>query len=270
MQDSVNDSLFGIKPLVAVGLLVVFWIWESVHPFIGHGARRWRHAARNLTLAAVSAGVLAVAFGTVTVSVAEWTAWQRIGLLHVLDLSDSVTFAVALALLDGWLYLWHRANHWVPFLWRFHRMHHSDDHMDVTTATRFHLGELVLSAGLRLLLIPLLGLSLWQLVVYDLIQLAASQFQHADISLGRGDRWLRWLIVTPAMHKLHHSRVSSEMNSNYAVGLSIWDRLAGSFRLRSDVREVDFGLDDFKDPQWQTIGGMLRTPLASSDRKPQR
>ncbi len=260
-----NDSLFRIKPLVAVGALAVFWIWETVHPFVGKRAGRWRHAARNLMLAAASAGVLAVVFGTVTVGVVEWTTWERIGLLHAIDLGEPAMFLIGLGLLDGGLYLWHRANHKVPFLWRFHRMHHSDDQMDVTTATRFHLGELVLSASLRLLLIPLLGLSVWQLAVYDMLQLAGSQFQHADISLGRCDRWLRWLIVTPDMHKLHHSRVSRELNSNYAVVLSIWDRLARTFQMRSELREVVYGLDDFDDPKWQTIGGMLRTPLARDD-----
>ena len=269
-----NDSLFRLKPLIAVGMLAVFWIWETVQPFMGqrdngNRAGRWRHAARNLTVAAASAGVLAVAFGAATVGVVEWTERHRIGLLHAIDLGDTATFLMGLGLLDAWLYVWHRANHKVPFLWRFHRMHHSDDQMDVTTATRFHLGELVLSASLRLLLIPLLGLSVWQLVVYDMLQLAGSQFQHADISLGRCDRWLRWLIVTPDMHKLHHSRVSSELNSNYAVVLSVWDRLARTFRLRSDAREIVFGLEDFEEPKWQTIGGMLRTPLAKFDRRPE-
>jgi len=170
---------------------------------------------------------------------------------------------LALVLLDCWMYLWHRANHMIPFLWRFHRMHHSDRHMDVTTATRFHLGEHVGASLLRLGLIPLLGLEVWNLVVYDTLVIAVTQFHHADISIGRWDRWLRWLIVTPYMHKVHHSDWRPETDSNYSTVLSIWDRLAGSLRMRSDPKTLVFGLDEFTDHGWQSWWGMMKTPFVN-------
>lgn len=122
-----------------------------------------------------------------------------------------------------------------------------------------------MSSGLRLCLIPLLGLSIWHLVSYEILVIAVTQLHHADISLGRFDRWLRVVIVTPDMHKVHHSCWKPETDSNYSTVLSIWDRIARSFRIRPDVRTIKFGLNDFDDPQWQTIRGMLLTPLRSID-----
>ncbi len=247
---------------VSVVLMVLFWCWETWRPFFGQGPGRLRHAARNLVVATGNAVVLGLAFGSATVAVATWAGRNRFGLLHALGLEGPGHFLAALVLLDGWMYAWHRANHAVPFLWRFHRMHHSDRHMDVTTAARFHPGEQVGSALLRLGLVPLLGLGVWELVVYDALVNAVTQFHHADVSIGRCDRWLRWLIVTPYVHKVHHSDRRAETDSNYATVLSVWDRVFGSFRLRLDPATLVFGLNEFTDPQWQTWWGMMKTPLA--------
>ncbi len=248
---------------LSVVLLALFWCWETWRPFFGQRQGRWRHAARNLALAVCNTVVLGLVFGAVTVEVADWAGQNRVGLLNQLGLEGVSRGIPALVLLDGWTYLWHRANHGIPFLWRFHRMHHSDRHMDVTTATRFHLGELVGSALLRLGLVPLLGIGAWELVAYDTLVVAGTQFHHADISLGRWDRWLRLVLVTPTMHKVHHSDLRPETDSNYATVLSLWDRLAGTFRMRADPRTLVFGLREFTDPAWQTWWGLWKTPLAN-------
>jgi len=258
------DQFCLAKRALPVVLLVAFWSWETWRPFFGQREGRLRHAARNLAFALFNTVVLALAFGAFTVFLAEWTAENQIGLLNALALSDPIRFALALLLLDGWMYLWHRANHAIPPLWRFHRMHHSDRNMDVTTATRFHLGEQVLSALLRLGLIPLLGIEVWNLVVYDAIVLTVIMFHHADVSLGRWDRWLRWLIVTPDVHKVHHSDWQPETDSNYSTVLSVWDRLARSFRMRSDPTTIVFGLEEFMDRSSQTWWGMWTTPFLSA------
>lgn len=260
------ERLYPIKLLVPVLLLALFWLWETGRPFFGWRDARWRHAGRNLAIALLNTAVLAVAFGALTVTVAAWTTRNSVGLLHLASLPEWSRFAAALLLLDGWMYVWHRANHEVPLLWRFHRMHHSDDHMDVTTATRFHLGEHVGAATLRLGLIPLLGLGMWHIVIYEMLVLAVTQFHHADISLGRWDRWLRLVIVTPDMHKVHHSDRRAETNSNYSTVLSLWDRLARSLRLRADLDALRFGLPEFDDARWQTLWGMFKTPFAALPR----
>jgi sterol desaturase/sphingolipid hydroxylase (fatty acid hydroxylase superfamily) len=140
-------------------------------------------------------------------------------------------------------------------------MHHSDPHVEVTTATRFHLGEHIGAAVLRLALVPLFGFEVWILVAYDTLVIAVTQFDHADIAIGRWHRRLRWLVVTPHMHKVHHSDRRSETDSNYSRVLSVWDRVFGSFRIRSDPRTLVFGLSEFPDPRWQTWCGMMKTPF---------
>lgn len=258
-----------LKPAVLVVLLAVLWSWESVRPFLqqfGRGRDRLQHAGRNLAITIFNAAVLALAFSAALLAVTQWTAARELGLLSLAPLPPWAHWGAALLLLDGWLYVWHRANHVVPFLWRFHRMHHTDQRMDVTTATRFHLGEHVLSSLLRLGLIPLLGVTLWQIMVYDVLVIANTLIHHANISLGRWDPLLRLVLVTPDMHKVHHSRERPETDSNYSTILSIWDRLAGSFCQRADCSTIRFGLDEFDAPQWQTVGGMLSTPLAMHSR----
>lgn len=262
IQQASHSGMAGAaKFAVPVVLLTLFWCWETWRPFFGQREGRVTHALHNLAIALFNTVVLGLVFGSITVAVAEWAAQTSFGLLHLGDLGAPLRFGLALILLDGWMYFWHRANHAVPVLWRFHRMHHTDRHVDVTSATRFHLGEHVGSAVLRLGVIALAGIEVWHLVVYDMLVIAITQFHHADISLGRWDRRLRWLIVTPHMHKVHHSDWQPETDSNYSVVLSIWDRLAGTFRMRAHPRTITFGLAEFVDPKWQTWWGMWKTPF---------
>lgn len=255
-------QLVSLRLTLPIFLLAAFWAWETLRPFFALQQNRGRHALRNLTIAASNAVVIGLLFGTATVITSRWVVGNHCGLLQLSDKFSNARFMAGLILLDGWMYVWHRLNHRIPLLWRFHRMHHSDTNMDVTTATRFHIGEHVISGVLRLLLIPLLGLSIWQIVVYEIAVVAMIHFHHANITIGRADRWLRCLIVTPDMHKVHHSRWQPETDSNYAVVLSIWDRLARTFRLNADPHSLTFGLDEFDDEHWQTIRGMIQTPFA--------
>ncbi|GAB5444675.1 MAG: sterol desaturase family protein [Fuerstiella sp.] len=257
-------TLFSVRLVLPVILLATLWTWESVSPFFEVAPGRGRHGLRNIAIAVFNAIVTGALFGTLTVLVADWTAENRFGLLQFTDQYATVRFAAGLILLDAWMYVWHRLNHRVPLLWRFHRMHHSDSRMDVTTATRFHIGEQIISAGLRLMLIPLFGVTIWQILIYEMAVVAMTHFHHANISIGRADQVLRCVVVTPDMHKIHHSRWQPETDSNYAVVLSIWDRIARSLRTRVDLTTIEFGLDELADEHWQTIGGMLKTPFASS------
>jgi sterol desaturase/sphingolipid hydroxylase (fatty acid hydroxylase superfamily) len=256
------------KRAAPVLLLALFWAWETWRPCFGRREGRWRHAFHNLAIALFNTAILALVFGFVTTTAASWTAENRFGLFNALGLGGPLRFLLALVLLDGWMYVWHRSNHAIPLLWRFHRMHHSDRRMDVTTATRFHLGEHVGSSLLRLGLIPLLGFEVWNLVVYDVLVIAITQFHHADVSVGRWDRWLRLFIVTPDMHKVHHSDRREETDSNYSTVLSMWDRLAATFRMRSDPKTLVFGLGEFTDPKWQNWWGMMKTPFVDPAKTP--
>jgi sterol desaturase/sphingolipid hydroxylase (fatty acid hydroxylase superfamily) len=257
------EYLSHTKAAVTVGVLAVLWAWETWLPFFERRERRLRHAGRNLAVALLNTVVLALVFSTGITFVAGWAHEQGVGLLHALGLGSPARLMAALVLLDGWMYLWHRANHTIPLLWRFHRMHHSETEMDVTTAPRFHPGEHAGASVLRAGLIPVLGLEVWQLIAYDTLLIAVTMLHHANVSLGRYDCWLRWVIVTPDMHKVHHASWRPETDSNYSTVFSVWDRLARSFRMRADPKTLQFGLPEFPDPDWQTVLGMLRTPFVT-------
>lgn len=256
-------TLSQIKTLLGIAILLILWCLETWLPlFAAHRMSRLRHAGRNLAITGFNTVIIGLMFSSLIAVVAAWSGNQKAGLLHVLGWPLWIETAIALLLFDGWMYLWHRANHVIPFLWRFHRMHHTDREMDVTTATRFHTGELILSSILRLAIIVLLGLNLWQVVVYEVILIPVIQFHHSNVNLPeRWDRLLRVLVVSPNMHRVHHSRFQPETDSNFSSVFSFWDRLAHTFRRREDVRTIKLGLSEFDDSQWQTIWGMLKTPF---------
>jgi sterol desaturase/sphingolipid hydroxylase (fatty acid hydroxylase superfamily) len=158
-------------------------------------------------------------------------------------------------------------NHRIPFLWRFHRMHHSDPAMDATTGTRFHFGEIAMSSAIRLVLIPAIGIPLIPMLIYDTILTASVQFHHSNLALpNQADRWMRYLLVSPFMHKVHHSRWRPETDSNYSSLCSVWDRVFGSYREKEDYRKIHFGLDEFDSSEHQTLRGLLATPFVSASR----
>lgn len=271
---AVLASLQSTQTWVMLGVLVALLLWETAHPFFDFfrtkPKERSTHAVRNLVLGAINGAVVSVGFVGLWLAAATWAEAHGIGLLHMLSawgLPDWGHAVGAILLLDAWTYLWHRLNHVVPFFWRFHRVHHNDPHMDVTTASRFHLGEIVLSSALRIPLILLLGVELWELVLYEILMFAVVQFHHANVALPPAvDRVLRWIIVTPAMHKVHHSRLQPETDSNFSAFLSVWDRIGRSLRLRKDPSGIQFGLHDYDDAAHQSFFGMLRTPLEPADR----
>ncbi len=255
------------KALLAAIFLVVLWTAEGLVPFFPEFPGRWRdrvrHDLRNLAFGGVNALLVAILFGGLLFLQDAWADGAGFGLLRRLSLSEPVTLVAAVVLFDLWMYLWHRANHRIPFLWRFHRMHHSDPALDVSTGVRFHPGELVLSSLARLLVLPLLGMSLWHLAVYEAILLPVILFHHSNVRFPRWvDHGLLALVVTPAMHRVHHSRWQPETDSNYGSIFPWWDRVFSSFRLREDAATIEIGLDEFPEGEWQSVRGMLRTPLA--------
>lgn len=264
------DAMQQNRTLAALVLLAVLLSWETAYPFFeffrAAPRERGRHAVRNLVLGGVNAGVVAVVFVGLWGIVALWAEQHRFGLLHwgeaLLGARPWIHAFGAVILLDGWTYTWHRINHVIPFFWRFHQIHHNDAMMDVTTANRFHTGEIVLSSLLRVPVIALLGVRLWELAIYETLMFAVVQFHHANIGLpGWLDRALRVVIVTPAMHKVHHSRWRPETDSNFSAFLSVWDRIARTFRLRSDPATLRLGLDGWDGADDQAFSGMLRGPF---------
>ncbi len=260
--------------VMIVGLILLSFA-EHAHPlfdFFGHQpGSRGRHAVRNLVLGSLNGLVVSFGFVWLWFVVTVWADTERFGVMNVLQdafgLPAWVHALGVMVLLDGWMYMWHRVNHVIPFLWRFHRVHHADPHMDVTTASRFHLGEIVLSSLLRVPVLALAGAHLWELLVYETLMFAVVQTQHANMAFPeRLDRVLRTVIATPAMHKVHHSRWRPETDSNYGSLFSFWDRLGRSFRLRKDLSTLKMGLDEMDDDRFQTVRGMIETPFQAVPR----
>ncbi|WP_456429945.1 sterol desaturase family protein [Rhodocaloribacter sp.] len=260
-------------------VLTAMLVWESLHPFFdlfrGSPKARGVHFFRNMLLGAVNSLLIAAVFVGLWLATAEWAEAHHFGLMNWAGAAFGLpSWAHALGvilLFDAWTCTWHRINHRIPFLWRFHRVHHADTQMDVTTAGRFHVGEILLSSALRIPLIALFGAYVWELVLYETMMFAVVQFHHANVALPeRLDRALRTVIVTPAMHKVHHSRLQPETDSNYSTFLSVWDRLGRSFRLRKNPAEIRFGLDAFDDPRHETVKGLMKMPLLDVEREAEK
>jgi sterol desaturase/sphingolipid hydroxylase (fatty acid hydroxylase superfamily) len=273
-MDDVLHDLGRLRSISSGTFLVLLLAWESLAPFGSYFVRRTgerlRHGAKNLILGILNALLTALVFVALWWTTAEWARAHQFGLLNWLSMPTWARLVGAFLLFDAWMYFWHRLNHRIPFLWRFHRTHHSDPRMDVTTASRFHLGEIFFSSVLRVPVIALLGLHLWELALYEAAMFAVVQMHHANIALPPWlDLGLRTLIVSPFMHKVHHSRWQPETDSNYSSLFSFWDRLFGSFRLREDPRTLEFGLEEFDPPEHHTLVGLMKTPMKQVKRTDQ-
>ena len=270
-MDDTLQNLNQWRSISSVTVLALVLAWESLAPFFtyfaGSAGERVRHGLKNLALGIVNSLLTGLGFAALWWAAAHWAQAHEFGLLNWLPMPGWARLAGAFLLFDAWMYWWHRLNHRVPFLWRFHRMHHSDPKMDVTTANRFHIGEIALSSVLRVPVIALLGLQLWELALYELSMFTVVQLHHANIAFPAWlDRALRGIIVTPFMHKVHHSRWQPETDSNYSSLFSFWDRLFRSFRLRGDLSGMRFGLDEFDQAEDHTLTGLLATPLKQVQR----
>jgi len=254
------------KPLLVGAVLAILWVLEAIFPLFQFKKGRLKHDALNITLGFLNALLVGFIFAGLLLSVTEWAAKAQFGLLNVWEMNPYVNLLLGLLLLDCWQYCWHRLNHSVSFLWCFHAVHHSDANMDASTAVRFHTVEIIYSAAIRLLVLPLLGLSLEHLIVYELILLPVILFHHSNIAIpAMLDKCLKVFIVTPRMHWVHHSHIKEETDSNYSSLLSVWDRLFASYHLRADVQNIRFGLgEDFDQRNGNSLIGMLQQPFKSS------
>jgi len=252
-----------MKTLVEIVALALIFSFESFFPLFPRRRERIRHAARNVSLGLLNLFVVSLFFSSLLALDAAWARTRSMGLLPLLSFFPWIETLLVFVLFDFWMYLFHRANHQIPFLWRFHRTHHSDNQVDVTTALRFHTGEIVISSLFKLVLIPLLGMSLGQLLLYETCLQPVILFHHSNVALPeKWDQWMRLVIVSPNMHRVHHSQIRSETDSNYSSIFSFWDRIARTFRRRKDPRTLEYGLPEFPESRWQTFRGMLKTPLA--------
>lgn len=225
---------------------------------------RTRPLAERLTTNVVMVGMAALMLRLVMVpaALAVATAAERGGLGLLRWLPPAAAAVLGVLVLDWSTYLWHRLNHRVRWLWRFHLVHHTDLDLDVSTAFRFHAGELLLSVGWRALVIVVVGVSPAALLVYEVAAQAATAFHHSNWRLPAPvERRLVAVLVTPAMHGIHHSVVEAETNSNWSVVLSWWDRLHATLRLEPANETLTIGLPAWRDPRELGVLRLLALPF---------
>jgi sterol desaturase/sphingolipid hydroxylase (fatty acid hydroxylase superfamily) len=235
----------------AIGLVLLVALLFVVERFAA--LRRSGRPLLGRLLVNVGMSVLAFAVAMVVVrptalAVLQWAADKPFGLIHIVPMPVAAQFVVAFLLMDLTFYWWHVANHRIPFLWRFHNVHHIDPDLDVSTAYRFHFGEVALSAGFRVAQVSAIGPSAWMFAIYELVFQANTAFHHSNVRLPiRIERLLNVILVTPRMHGIHHSQVRDEANSNYSVVFSWWDRLHRTLGLNIPQSDLIIGVPGYSD-----------------------
>jgi len=237
---------------------------EVLVPLFRYRPGRFRRALPNLVLAA---GVLLtnLGFASIIASVSGVVTRRGIGLLGGLHLRPWILLLVGVAGLDFFAYAAHLFLHKLALGWRFHRVHHSEREVDVTTAFRQHPGETLWRSLCQFIGTVILGLPFWVLPLYLSLSSLNALLEHANIKVSeRFDRFLRLLVVTPNMHKIHHSRVTRETDSNYSNIFSVWDRFFCTYRSVRDYQRLRYGLDGFDGRERQELKGLIMEPFCGS------
>lgn len=239
---------------------------EAVWPRRPRSYPRWRRWPSNLAIVMVDGLAVRLLAPLLPVAMAFWAAEHQFGLAHwaAPGLPLWLVALVSFLLLDLAIWGQHVATHKVPMLWRLHRMHHADLDYDVTTGLRFHPVEILLSVVWKLAVIAVLGAPAWVVIAFEITLNATAMFNHGNLRLPQGlDRWLRLVVVTPDMHRVHHSIHRDETDSNYGFNLPWWDRLFGTYRAqpRDGHTAMTIGLDLFREADDLRLDRMLLQPL---------
>lgn len=230
-------------------------------------ARRW---PSNLLLVMLNTVVVRLILPGATVALAVWAESRGIGLLHWIPMSGWLSFMVAVVALDMLIYWQHRFSHTIPMLWHFHRLHHADIMIDVTTGSRFHPVEIIFSTLVKLLAILLLGPSAWAVIIFEILLNGTAMFNHSNINLPfRVDQFVRKLLVTPDMHRVHHSTHAREYNQNFGFNLSVWDYWFGSYTAQPEDGhlQMKIGLPYFRDAGESRLPNMITQPFRKAIEK---
>ncbi len=267
--DSPLSDIFQVYEPVIRGvtfgtIFLVMAMWElagSRRPQATPRGQRW---PANLLIVAFDTLAVRLMFPLTAISASLLAAERGWGLFHVMSVPVWLAVLLSVVLLDMAIYFQHRLFHAVPWLWRLHRMHHADTEFDVTTGLRFHPLEILISMGIKLAAVPLLGAPVLAVLIFEVLLNATAMFNHGNVRLPDWiDRWLRRLVVTPDMHRVHHSVIRRETNSNFGFNLPWWDRLFGTYVDQPALGHpgMTIGLEEFRDPRELRLGRMLLQPF---------
>jgi len=263
-----HEALFAYEPLVRLGIFaavfVAMAVWELLTPRRPQAiGRNWRWP-NNLGVLAVDALLVRVLLPITAVGLALVAEAHGFGLFNIIALPTWASIVLSVILLDLAIYLQHVLFHAVPALWRLHRMHHADLEFDVTTGLRFHPIEILLSTGIKLAVVATFGTPAAAVLMFEVLLNATSMFNHSNIRVAPEiDRVLRWFVVTPDMHRVHHSILRRETNSNFGFNLPWWDRLLGTYRAQPAAGHdaMTIGIEQFRDARELGLDRMLLQPF---------
>lgn len=248
-----------------LGVFGLMAAWELLTPCrtLQHSKiMRW---SNNLGLVFLNSLLLRWLFPAAAVGMAHYVQTQQWGLFNLLNLPVLLEVILAVIVLDLLIYLQHVVFHKVPLLWRLHRVHHADPDYDLTTGIRFHPIEIILSMLIKFAAVLLLGPAAVAVLIFEVLLNGSAMFNHANIQLPKAvDKVVRWLFVTPDMHRVHHSWIRSETDSNYGFSLSVWDRIFSTYKIQPQAghQNMDIGLPEFqneRETSW--LIGMLKLPF---------
>jgi sterol desaturase/sphingolipid hydroxylase (fatty acid hydroxylase superfamily) len=248
-------------------VLAVMAAWETQAPRRILGMPRSRRWRGNLMLVAVDAVAVRLLIPAGAVGASLWAAARNVGLCHQLAWTGWPAVLLCVVLLDLAIYAQHLLFHAVPLLWRLHMVHHADRDIDVTTGLRFHPGEILLSMLIKMGVVAMLGAPVAAVITFEVVLNAMAMFNHGNVRLPQYlDKWLRRLLVTPDMHRVHHSVLREEANRNFGFNLSWWDRLFGTYRAQPAAGHVQMtiGLKQYQQAATDGLGWMLALPFRGS------
>jgi sterol desaturase/sphingolipid hydroxylase (fatty acid hydroxylase superfamily) len=244
------------KNIITITALVILYTAECVFPYFDAWKGKTKHALRNAGIVLINAVII----NLLLLPLIVWASSSSWGVFNQVTLSWWAELALTILVIDALTYFMHVLNHKVPFLWRFHRMHHSDTAMDVTTGARFHIGEHIISLLARSGLYAVFSMNLEFILIYETVFLVSVLFHHSNISISEPiDKIYRMVFTSPNMHKVHHSNVQSETDSNYTSLFSFWDRLFGTYKIVKNPKNIVYGIKGLE--KKQSIIDMLLTPF---------
>lgn len=257
-----GESVIRLSSFLGIFLLVAmaehFW---PRRPLTAPKGPRW---SCNIAIVIIDTFVARLVFPLMPVGIAEIARVKSWGMLNMVVLPHWFAIGVAFLMLDLIIYFQHRVFHRVPLFWRIHRMHHTDLDLDVSSGTRFHPIEIMLSLVIKLVAVVVIGAPAAAVVLFEVVLNATSLFNHGNLRIPVGiDRWLRLLLVTPDMHRVHHSIIPRETDSNFSFNLPLWDRLLGTYRAqpRDGHDGMIIGLKEFRDSKLLVLGYLLLLPF---------
>lgn len=264
MWETIQSHEPAIRLSAFLGIFVIMALWEVAAPRRTLSFSRLRRWTNNLGIVALNTVVLRLLFPTAAVGMALAAQQAGWGLFNAISVPAWLAVVLCVILLDLAIYLQHVLVHFVPVLWRLHRMHHADLDYDVTTGARFHPIEIIVSMLLKLMVVSALGAPALAVLIFEVLLNATAMFNHGNVKIPVAfDRVLRLFIVTPDMHRVHHSVNPVETNSNYGFSLSLWDRLFGTYRDQPEGGHegMTLGFEQFREPEDLRLDKMLTQPF---------